>query len=41
MCKIPVYGYGQSRICSGAIGRHVLCPEVCSEHAQPEVAQYP
>jgi hypothetical protein len=35
-------------LCGGATGSHVIgsdvshvpCPEVCSAHAQPEVAQY-
>ena len=39
--KSVVYGYSSVSICGGATGRHVPCPEVCSAHAQPEVAPYP
>jgi hypothetical protein len=45
---IVVYGDSSRHICGGSdhcITRsdvsHVPCPEVCSTHVQPEVAQYP
>jgi hypothetical protein len=35
-----VTGKGVSHV-TGSDGDHVSCPEVCSAHVQPEVAQYP